>query len=280
MQKNIRAPSVAGSFYPLAPGDLKADISKYLQDVVAEEIDGSVVGIIVPHAGYVYSGSVAAHAFKALDNISPRDVLLVGPSHYVSFSGISVFPKGCFSTPLGNVSINSSIAENYLTSYEEVHDYPHVHNPEHALEVELPFLQSVLEPGFNIVPLLVGASEEKTLSALSKIMSSFICNTKDTVDKERLVVVSVDLSHYHSYDVAKKLDMAGLEAILNIEPDVFWDRVLSKETEIDAPGVVYSFLKVCRKLNIKSKLLKYANSGDVSGDKQRVVGYSAVVFYI
>jgi len=280
MVKKTRKAAVAGKFYPLDYKTLKNDVETYIREASVEPLPGNVFAIIVPHAGYVYSGGVAAHAFKSIsENTAIEDVLLVGPSHYLAFPGMAVYPSGVFETPLGDVRVNSDIAKHYISNYAEVHSNTDTHIREHALEVELPFMQVVLGNTFNIVPLIVGENGEDTVSSLADIMFSFI--TKDgKPNKKRVIVVSVDFSHFHSYDTAETLDRNGLDAITAMEPDLFWKRVVDKDTEIDAPGAIYALLNACIRMGgVQAELLKYANSGDITGDKDSVVGYSAVAFY-
>jgi len=280
MLRKTRKAAVAGKFYPLDNETLRNEVEAYIHEASFEPLPGNVVAIIVPHAGYTYSGGVAAHAFKAISaNTAIEDVLLVGPSHYIAFPGMGIYPDGVFKTPLGDVQVNSDITEQYVNNYTEVNKRTDVHVKEHALEVELPFMQVALGEKFNIVPIIVGENGEDTISALADIMFSFITeNGKPS--KKRVIVVSADLSHFHTYDKAETLDRSGLEAIVDINPDLFWERVVNGDTEIDAPGAIYALLNACMRMGkIQAKLLKYATSGDTTGDKNSVVGYSAVAFY-
>ncbi len=276
--KKIRSPKHAGQFYPREHKKLRDSLETYLNDAESKPINGSVIGMLVPHAGYAYSGAVAAHSFKAVLGKAFDDILLLGPSHFFSFPGLAVYKGNAFKTPLGCVSVNCSITEQLIRDYDKVFNRVDFHEPEHALEVELPFMQVTLKPGFNIIPMLIGSNDKSIISTLSDIIHSFVTGSHH-IKNRRLVIVSVDLSHFHTYSDAVKLDKLSLDTIDSMDADSFWDRVTCNEIEIDAPGAVYAAMKAFNKLNVKAKILKYANSGDVSGDLNRVVGYSSVIFH-
>jgi AmmeMemoRadiSam system protein B/AmmeMemoRadiSam system protein A len=256
--KVVREPAVAGSWYPGDTAALEKTVGEFLENAQRVPIEGKVRALIVPHAGYSYSGQVAAHAFKQLDR-DYSSVLLMGPSHYVPFSGISIANVTHYRTPLGDIALSPKVDE--LRRSPLVHTVPEAHKKEHALEMELPFLQSVLS-SFELVPMLVGQTLPDDIAML----------LQDLVDRDTLVVVSVDLSHYHPYEEAVALDA---EALGNIET-LNAAGILSNE--IDARGAVAALLLLAKGNGWTPQVVKYMNSGDVTGKKDKVVGYAAVVF--
>lgn len=259
----VRQPAVAGSFYPAGKKELESMIAGFLKNAVKE---GQVSQIlIVPHAGYPYSGQVAAHSFKQLEGSNYKKAILIGPSHNFSVSGLFLSNATHWRTPLGLVKIadiNSQLAkENNFTINDEVH------KPEHALEVEIPFLQTVA-PNIEIVPIIIGRLNAEQQLEFAAVLNQYL-------DSETVLVVSVDLSHYHEYDEAVELDNQSIKHILDLD-----SRGILAD-EIDAPWAVASVLELAKRNSWQPKLLKYANSGDVMGDKsQPVVGYAALGFFV
>jgi hypothetical protein len=269
----IRQPAVSGTFYPSDPKDLRRMVEGMLRKAKRVEMSDRLLALITPHAGLIYSGSIAAEAFKQLeDREEIKTVVIVGPSHYVAFDGISVYPKGYYKTPLGLVEIDSDLTEEIVqVDPKTVKFYSPAHRQEHAIEVELPFLQLVL-PKAKIVPMVVGLHGARGVDVLKEIFSKLF--EHDDV----VVVLSVDLSHYHPYGTAVKLDRTALDAICDLDPMSFGEKVDSGQIEIDNPAGVMALLMAARAYGeAEARLLKYANSGDVTGDKSAVVGYGAVM---
>lgn len=270
---------MAGKFYP---GD-SASLQRYLeiqmnQIVLAPDLN-RVRAIITPHAGYSYSGEVAAHAFAALrDNPEYKNVFLIGTSHVAAFDGASVYPGGNFETPLGNLEINDSIASELREN--EVFDNPaSVHLEEHCLEVELPFLQHVLVGDYKIIPIVIGNKDKHALDEISNILLPYF-------NDENLFVISTDLSHYPTYSNAIKTDTKVISAILSGNSNEF-SRIVSENegseienylTAICGYSAAYILLKLGELSgeNFHFQKLKYANSGDISGKYDKVVGYTAI----
>jgi len=262
MQK-VRPAAVAGMFYPADASVLKQDIDDYLAD--AKELSQKrPKAIVVPHAGYIYSAAIAASAFKSIipfkHNI--KRVVLLGPSHRVPFSGMAVPESDVFNTPLGNIAIDQE-GVNQLLALPQVIASDRAHSEEHSLEVQLPFLQEILGE-FSLIPLVVGDAERHDVAA---VINHFIN------DDGTLIVISSDLSHYHSYEDAKTQDRATSDAIVNLKPDLI--------TYDDACGRngVKGMMTVAAEIGLHVELLDLRNSGDTAGDKQRVVGYGAYAFY-
>lgn len=237
--------------------------------------------IIVPHAGYVYSGQIAAYAFKAIQGLDIKRVILIGRSHQQYFAGVVADGNDVWQTPLGDIAIDQDfIAElQKLSSALEIDSQPH--QAEHSLEVEIPFLQKTLGNDMAIVPLLFGVDSGEAIEGLANVLAR-------TVDEKTLLVISSDLAHYPDYQIANREDAKTIEAILTKNSLDFIQEISARESE-DLPGIVtlacakpaITFaLFVAEKLGLKPLLLKYANSGDVVAEtKNRVVGYAAVAFY-
>jgi AmmeMemoRadiSam system protein B/AmmeMemoRadiSam system protein A len=267
----IRQPSVSGIFYPSDPSELRDMVDKILESAKKVEVEGRILALVVPHDKMIYSGSVAAESFKQLEGREEiKTVVIVGPSHYIAFGGISVYPEGYFKTPLGLVEIDSTLAREIINMDAMIRYYSPAHEREHAIEVELPFIQRINEKA-KIVPMVVGSQSSKAIQVLESIFTH-ILSREDTI-----LVMSVDLSYYHPYEQAVKLDKAGLVAIEKLDAREFLEKVNSDETEVDNPAGIMAMLMAAESLGGHASLLKYANSGDVTGDKSAVVGYGAVM---
>jgi AmmeMemoRadiSam system protein B len=255
-----RQPAVAGSFYPANPEQLHLMLAQYLTDAVTEEKVPKA--IIVPHAGYVYSGPVAATAYarliKAHDRISR--VVLVGPSHRVAFSGLAVSRAATFVTPLGHVPVDQA-AVRAIVQLPFVDYIEQAHTHEHSLEVHLPFLQEVLD-NFVMVPIVAGDATAEQVSQVLELLWG---------GDETLIVISSDLSHYHGYTIAQQLDKSTSQIIEQLE----YERLASESACGKVP--VSGLLKLARKKQLSIKTIDLRNSGDTAGDKGSVVGYGAYV---
>ncbi|MFA5894070.1 MAG: AmmeMemoRadiSam system protein B [Candidatus Margulisiibacteriota bacterium] len=266
-----RPPAVAGSFYPADKTELAFQINKFLSKVPGEPVTGELVALIVPHAGYQFSGQVAAYGYQQLVGRSFDRVILIGASHKFSFDQIAL--PGCdeFATPLGNVPVDRDFIANLtkLNSRFVVDDEPHL--AEHSLEVQLPFLQATLGQ-FKIVPLLFGNISLANCQALAYALSYL-------VDDRTLIVVSTDWSHYHPSDLAKRLDDKGIKDVVAGSLEAFIRDLADGNCEAcAAPGVITALLLTPALGANRTELLKQANSGDTTGDVSRVVGYAAIAF--
>jgi AmmeMemoRadiSam system protein B len=256
----IRKPSVAGSFYPLDKGMLIRQIDEYLDSVIIKEY-GDPIGFICPHAGYIYSGYTAAHSFKHLIGREYEKVIILAPSHYDRYDGITTWEGSGLETPLGVVEIDDS---DHLLKYG-VEKSRLGFGREHSLEVQLPFLQKVLKPGWKLVPLVMGDQSYETIRLGESILCSYI-------SKKNLIIISSDLSHFHSYERAKVIDGHFLNFIeLDRLPDLY-DAHKQGLVEACGFGPIMSFLK----LGVKPQILDYKNSGDTMGDRNKVVGYTSI----
>jgi AmmeMemoRadiSam system protein B len=260
----VRMPAVTGSFYPADADRLRAAVDGYLAAANGSRGAARSKAVIAPHAGYVYSGPVAGHAFAVLgDGASAiRRAVVVGPAHFVPFRGIAVPSAAAFRTPLGEVPLDQDAMET-ICDLPQVRVADDPHEPEHALEVELPFLQAVLGD-FALVPLLVG---EATAGEVAQVLERLWGG------RETLIVISSDLSHYEPYGRAKEHDATTAAAIERLDPARLGPR--------DACGwlPVGGLLVAAGRRGMRVARLDLRNSGDTAGPKDRVVGYGAWAFY-
>ncbi len=272
---SVREPSVSGMFYPDDPGVLRKDIGIYLKGAAIEPFAEGVRAIVSPHAGYVYSGQVAAYAYKAVSGLDFDTVIVIAPSHRAYFEGVAVWDSGSFRTPLGNIEVDVHIAQELLSSKDAFISNRDVHRGEHSLEVQLPFLQCIFED-FLLVPLLMGAGTEelykKAAGELARVISSS--------PKSFLIVASTDLSHYYPYAAAVKIDAVTVDHLRNFDiPGMIRD-TRSEKAQACGAGPMITAMMASKMLGANaSKVLKYANSGDVSGDLSGVVGYVSAIFF-
>ncbi len=269
----IRKSSIAGSWYPDNPGVLQETISGFFQQVSDKSVEGTVIGLVSPHAGYAYSGQIAAHAYKMLREQSFDAVIVIGPSHRIAFQGVSAYDRGGYETPLGTVPVDSELAGRIKAASPLISITPYAHLQEHSIEIQLPFLQYVLG-NFSFVPLLMGTQDRRTCEDLAAAI------IKAVAGQRVLVVGSSDLSHFHDYDQALKLDMRALAHLEKMDADGFLNGLEAREFEACGGGPAAVTMMVAAGLGAnRSKLLRYNNSGDVTGDRQSVVGYAAALFY-
>ncbi|MCS7280971.1 MAG: AmmeMemoRadiSam system protein B [Desulfobacterota bacterium] len=271
----IREPSVSGSFYPDNPSTLKKTIERYLENARIEKIEGDVVGIVSPHAGYMYSGQVAAYGFKAILGKRYDTVVIIAPSHRLYFQKIAIMDRGGYRTPFGVVSVDEELAEKILSSNMRVFESNYeAHLGEHSLEVQIPFLQVVLKE-FKIVPMIMGAQRREIWTeAKDSIFSALKGETKKV-----LFLASTDLSHYYPYEKALMLDKIVVRHIESFDVEGIQKDFESETYEACGGGPMITVMLLSQMFGAtKGLVLKYANSGDVSGDKSAVVGYLSAVF--
>ncbi|MBU1147346.1 MAG: AmmeMemoRadiSam system protein B [Candidatus Omnitrophica bacterium] len=281
--EEVRKPAVAGAFYPGDKDVLEDTIATFLNNAERLDINGRIIAVMAPHAGYVYSGQVAAYSFKQLDGRDIDSVVIMCSSHTARFSGIAIDDSDTWQTPLGSVALDRKLADR-LTGFDKGIAYnKKVHERDHTLEVELPFLQTVLKKDFKIVPLLFGNMDENSYKILAQALSRHL-------GENGTIVISTDMSHYPRYDDANSIDQKTLEIIKEL--DVYkLEEHLDKIESLGISGEqtlccgidgVKTVIELCNILGgCKAEVLKYANSGDVAiGDKSRVVGYGSMVFYI
>jgi AmmeMemoRadiSam system protein B/AmmeMemoRadiSam system protein A len=279
-----RAPMVAGAFYPDNPEELHHMISRLLADAPPQPLDGPVYALVAPHAGYVYSAQIAARSFALIRGHKYKRVVVIAPSHVEPFSFTSIYEGAAYATPLGSVPVDRDFAEKLARTdpslkVSDVGHGSHQGRSEHALEVELPFLQEVLG-SFKLVPIVMGAGDYDASRALGNALASLIERDPATQEPDTLIVASSDLSHFHSYGEASSIDRKTLAAIgqndyfslsVNLEAGVW---------EACGGAPIMTAMIATERMGAKGrKILAYANSGDVTGDKTRVVGYGAAAFF-
>ncbi len=258
----VRPPAVAGLFYPADPVELRAAVNAHLCE--AEHLGIRPKALIVPHAGYVYSGAVAATAYRQImDRTSDiHRVAVLGPSHRVPFTGLAVPATAAFRTPLGDVAIDT-VAIDRLAALPRVQVLNQAHTHEHSLEVHLPFLQVILDD-FTLVPLVVGNVSSADVAAVLNAVWD---------DEETLVVVSSDLSHYHSYDSARRIDAETLGAIKRLDSGF-----IGPERACGCHPI-NGLLRLVAEKKLGVRVLDSCNSGDTAGDRSTVVGYAACAVF-
>jgi AmmeMemoRadiSam system protein B/AmmeMemoRadiSam system protein A len=275
--EQVRKPAVAGQFYPGDPVTLTKELSDFFKNAKKEPVPGKIVALISPHAGYVYSGQVAAYSFKLLEGLSFETVVVISPHHRGGFPGASVYGGGAYETPLGTIPVDTLVAGQIADASEKVVVSTQGHasgwGGEHSLEVELPFLQLVLGE-FKLVPIVMGQQDWSTCQALGQALSGALQG------KNSLIVASTDLSHYHPYDEAVRLDHIVIDHVNSFDPQGLHHDLASGICEACGGGPVVATMLAARGLGAdKAKVLHYANSGDVTGDRSGVVGYMAAVIY-
>jgi AmmeMemoRadiSam system protein B len=256
----IRPPAVAGQFYAADPKQLARDVHKFLSEARAQTLHPKA--LIVPHAGYLYSGAVAASAYVTLKAIASRirRVVLLGPTHRVAIHGLAVPDSAAFDTPLGRVMLDMD-ALRAITTLPQVVIHTATHAHEHSLEVQLPFLQSVLT-NFTLLPLAVGmASAEEVAEVLEMIWGG----------EETLIVISSDLSHYLPYSTAQQVDALTTDAILHLKQPISHEQACGGTP-------INGLILAARKHHLTPHLLDLRNSGDTAGSRDQVVGYAAFAF--
>ena len=208
-----RPPAVAGSFYPAQQEELKATLKQLFNNAVPSKNIQNVIAVICPHAGYVFSGEVAASAFNQIDPTKDyENIFVIGSSHHIAFEGASIYSQGNFITPLGTVKVNTGLADQLIKNKDVFSNRTDAHEREHSIEVQLPFLQYRLKKDFKIVPIILGAQSPETCQRIAHALRPFL-NTKN------LFVISSDFSHYPTYTDAKNVDKATADAILTNSPE-------------------------------------------------------------
>ena len=275
----IRRPGVAGMFYPIDPAQLTTALESYLS-AAERVIDQPIAALIAPHAGYLYSGPVAAWSYKQIEGRDIPLVIVLAPSHFAYFRGASVYDGDAYLTPLGEVPVDRDAAWSLSEQDDLIHFSDAGHStegparPEHALEVQLPFLQKVLGD-FKLLPVIIGDMEWDTCRALAKGISQIMAETK------ALVVASSDLSHYHKYEVANEMDHKFMETFQEYDCRNLLEQSRQHRLEACGAAPIATAMLVGENRGFReTKILKHATSGDVPyGEKDRVVGYLAAAIY-
>ncbi|MGQ9617051.1 MAG: AmmeMemoRadiSam system protein B [Spirochaetota bacterium] len=285
----VRHPVVSGLFYPDQGEELQSSVDGYLTRVDEDYILSAIrdqtgmenplkvqpLVLISPHAGFIFSGLVQAHTYRLLKNFEFDTVVIIGPVHQTPFRGISLSLDDVYNTPIGNVAVDLEIAKALISQSSMFQFQVDAHLSEHSIEVQLPFLQRV-QPGAKIVPVLFG---EQNLEN-ARLLTQALIKTFSAIHRRWVVIVSSDLSHYHSHVEASSLDHVLMEDIKRIDPESLYGHILSGSTEACGFGGILSGLLLVLEAGKKMvSILYYMDSGSVSGDRRRVVGYLSAVLY-
>lgn len=302
----IRKTAVAGSWYPDNPTRLAADLDHYLAAAVVEPLPRPPRALVCPHAGLMYSGPVAAFAYKLLGGASYRSIVLVGPSHFVPFRGVSIWPAGQWQTPFGPVAVDTTLAHAIRMECFDIVEVPAAHGREHSLEMQLPFLAHLL-PGVPIVPLVMGQQTRETAFALGNGLAA-ACRVRDEgsgasrnpthigpvsvgrvpLETEAvesgpasvLLIASSDLSHYENAAVASGMDAIMVRHVEALDPDGLMTELEREPRHACGGGPMAAVLQAARQLGASAaRVLRYGDSGDITGDKSSVVGYLAAAIF-
>lgn len=277
--RDVRSSAVAGSWYPAIGARLSEEVDAHLAAAVLEEGGGCPRAIIAPHAGLLYSGPVAAYAYTLVRQCSYAAVVLVGPSHFVGFQGVSIWPRGEWATPLGAVKVADGLADALAAESPAIIEHPAAHGREHSLEMQLPFVARLL-PGVPIVPLVMGHQQRATAMALGDALARAITSYQTRNPGDILLVASSDLSHYEDAVTAARLDASVTRYVEALDADGLMDAIEREPRHACGGGPMVSVLRAAALLGgTRARALRYADSGDVSGDKSSVVGYLAAAVW-
>ncbi|HEY6361961.1 MAG TPA: AmmeMemoRadiSam system protein B [Vicinamibacterales bacterium] len=274
--QQVRRAAVAGQWYPGKKARLAQELDAHLAAAVVGLTDTPHLrAIIAPHAGLMYSGGVAAYAYKAAQGGRYRSVVLVGPSHFVPFEGVSIWPAGAWETPFGEVPIDGDLASAIQAASPAVTEYPAAHGREHSIEMQMPFLAHLMD-GVPIVPLVMGYQTRDTAATLGDALARAIAPRADEV----LLVASSDLSHYEDAETAGRLDAVVTDRVEALDPHGLMTALEREPRHACGGGPMVAVLRAARSLGARhARVLRYADSGDVSGDKSSVVGYMAAAIW-
>ena len=276
--RDVRPAAVAGSWYPGTRAGLDRAVDTYLE--AASTFRGPDAAsircpraIIAPHAGLMYSGPVAAHAYGLLKDCAYEAVVLVGPSHFVGFDGVSLWPRGTWETPGGPIPVASDLAAAIQAAGDSIEEYPAAHAREHSLEMQLPFIARLL-PGVPIVPMVMGYQTRVTAVRLGDALAQALHG------RNVLLVASSDLSHYNDARTAAAMDGIVVRHVEAFDPEALMDALEREPGHACGGGPMVAVLRAARSLGAsRARVLRYADSGDVSGDKDAVVGYLAAAVW-
>ena len=272
---SVRRTSVAGTWYPDNPTRLVSHLDGYLERARTEDPTGRLRAIVAPHAGLMYSGPVAGYAYNVARRHPHSAIVLIGPSHFVPFDGVSIWPDGRWETPLGPVSVEHNLATALQQATRHVIELPAAHGREHSLEMQMPFIAHVL-PDVPIVPMVMGHQTRETAFALGAAVAQAVAAHAP----DALLVASSDLSHYEDAETASALDEQVIRHVERLDPEGLMQALEREPRHACGGGPMVAVLDAARRLGAThARLLQYADSGDVSGDKSSVVGYMAAAIW-
>lgn len=279
---SVRRPVVAGQFYERDPEKLRKQIEQCFTHPLGPgrlpsrepSVERVSLGFVVPHAGYMYSGPVAAHAYYQVSlERSPEVVVVLGPNHTGIGPSVSVYPGGLWHTPLGDVPVDEQLATAIVNSSRFAKLDISAHEYEHSIEVQIPFLQYTIRRSFSIVPVVILNQVPKVAEDLAKS----ILKAAESLRRDLLVIATTDLTHYEPHEVAYSKDRLVIDSILKLDPETMFKTVIERDISMCGPGSTMALLYIARTLGSRgAKLLKYATSGDVTGERGWVVGYASI----
>ena len=269
----VRTPAVAGRFYPGRADELLRDIRQYSPADAAGRI--AAIGCVAPHAGYIYSGSVAGAVYSRLE--IPEHCVILCPNHTGKGRPLAVMASTTWQTPLGEVAADADLSVRLLARFPPLQEDSAAHRGEHAIEVQLPFLQ-VQQPQLKIAPIAVGTSNFDVLRGLGEALADVIADQEEQHREKVLIVASSDMNHYESDAVTRAKDRKAIERVLALDARGLWEVVMNEDISMCGFGPTVVMLTAAKLLGATSAtLVKYATSGDVSGDYESVVGYAGII---
>ena len=279
MNSYLREPAVSGIFYPKNPNELREDIESLFRDpnfgpgnLPPSGNNERIYGMVSPHAGYMYSGAVAAHGYYDLSSSKFESALILGPNHYGLGSEVALMDKGSWETPLGKVEIDSEVAQSITQNCDIISIDESAHSRDHCIEVQLPFLQYI-KGEFKIVPIILINQGKNTCKKLGTDIYESI------KDRNLIPIASSDLTHYEANNLAYEKDKLLISAILSLDIEKFYSVLISFNVTACGYGAIATVMEISKRMGAtKGKLLKYATSGDIAGDNKSVVGYSSILF--
>jgi MEMO1 family protein len=274
MTSALRSPAVAGRFYPGRAEELLRAVRKYSSSAETARI--SAIGCVAPHAGYIYSGSVAGAVYSRLE--IPKRCVILCPNHTGKGRALAVMTNTTWQTPLGEVAADADLGARLLRRYPALEEDSAAHRGEHAIEVQLPFLQA-LQPELKIVPIVIGTSDFYLLRGLGEALADVIAALQEENGAEKvLIIASSDMNHYESDAITRVKDHKAIERVLAMDARGLWEVVMSEDISMCGFGPATVMLTAAKLLGATSAtLVKYATSGDVSGDYEAVVGYAGII---
>ena len=265
---SVREPAVAGRFYPANPSELRADVEAFLSPPQALV---PAIGCIVPHAGYIYSGQVAGAVFSRLQ--IPSCCIVLCPNHTGFGHPLAIMKQGGWRTPLGELRIDAELAEMLQQAFPALAEDATAHRSEHAIEAELPFLQ-VIRPDVKFVPIAVGTSRLLLLEHLGEAVATAL----EAYEQRVLIIASSDMNHYEDDATTRVKDRKAIAQLLALDPRGLYETVMNESISMCGFGPAVAMLTAARRLGAqRAELVQYATSGDVSGDRETVVGYAGIV---
>jgi MEMO1 family protein len=269
MTSVVRTPAVAGRFYPRRPDELARDIRKYMPDEEAGRV--AAIGCVAPHAGYMFSGHVAGAVYSRLE--IPEHCVILCPNHTGAGVPLAIMTGAAWQTPLGAVAADAGLGRDLLRRFPSLQEDSAAHRSEHAIEVQLPFLQA-RRADLSLVPIAIGTSNFEVLQKLGEALADAISGQPEKV----LIIASSDMNHYESDAITRIKDYKAIQRVLALDARGLWEVVMNEDIGMCGFGPTVAMLTAAKRLGATSaKLVKYATSGDVSGDRDQVVGYAGII---